>query len=87
MKLDGREFLHRMPPSSIHRMAATQDGTLWLVTPGGLVHSDGTNFTAITHTKTNGICNNPTVGPDESIWFGSDQGLWRYDPSPESGSP
>ncbi|MBI3416254.1 MAG: hypothetical protein HY043_13250 [Verrucomicrobia bacterium] len=82
-KFDGHKFVSHQVEFTVNKLAAAQDGRLWIATMGGLARFDGTNFTAITK-LTSDYCPDLTAGPDGGIWFGSTQGLWRCDPSPDS---
>ena len=76
------------------------DGALWFATiplsweeedigKGGVSRFDGTTWT--TYTTTHGLASNwvnaVAAAPDGTLWFGTDSGLSRFDPtSPEAGA-
>ena len=90
-KFDGSKFV-TLPATNllavpIFKMTATSDGILWIATQKGFARIAGTNLTDIVQTTNNFFCNNPTVGPDGALWFGTgNQGLWRHDPTADPGT-
>ena len=65
-----------LPQNSVHCIAQTPDGFLWLGTSDGLVRFDGLRFTTFANANAPGL---PTqkvfalaVGKDGSLWLGTD---------------
>jgi ligand-binding sensor domain-containing protein/PAS domain-containing protein len=92
-RFDGTNFyqLNRwdgVPQQRITSLLATQDGRLWLgMGDGNLARFDGRSFTYFepssavglqTRSATRGYWN-IQAGPDGSIWFGTDDRLWRFE--------
>lgn len=83
--------LEGLPSHNINSMLVSQDGSLWIATDNGVSHYDGNrfqNFTqtdGLSHSKVWSICSNEKskgLQPDGTggdIWFGTDNGLTRYD--------
>ena len=71
-----------LPSNKIRAIAQTREGFLWVATAQGLARFDGSHFTVF-----NGSTNPELRGggffavleaPDGSIWFGGDNGLFRW---------
>lgn len=70
-----------LPQSSVHSLAQTPDGYLWIATEGGLARFDGTSFTLFDHTdetafRSDDICCLLDRGA-EGLWIGTSDGLVR----------
>jgi len=70
--------------TSVYKIAAGDNDTLWLGTDDGLMRFDGLRFRNVLREA--GLdtftADSPRVARDGSVWFGSwGQGLWRYDPA------
>ncbi len=79
-----------LPQNSVHAIAQTPNGYLWLGTEEGLTRFDGVAFTIYNHANSPGLPSDYiqalTVGRDGTLWIGTDSGLARYRPSLKSGS-
>ena len=71
-----------LPQDTVHAIAQTPDGYLWLGTDEGLARFDGYEF--VTFTKEHGDLPAESItslaaGKDGSLWIGTPDGLARYD--------
>ena len=70
-----------LPQNSVHALAQTADGFLWLGTEAGLVRFDGIGFTSFDHSSTPGLpsgdIRNLLETPDGTLWVGTAEGLAR----------
>ena len=68
-----------LPESSVHSIAQTKDGYLWLATEQGLARFDGVRFTAFNRRDSKSIPSDYVTtllaGRDGSLWIGTDSGL------------
>jgi diguanylate cyclase (GGDEF)-like protein len=73
-----------LPQNSIHAIAQTSDGYLWLGTEEGLTRFDGLQFTTWTHSNAPGLPSEYiqalAAGPDGTLWIGTDSGLTVFRP-------
>lgn len=73
-----------LPQNSVHGIAQTPDGFLWLGTEEGLARFDGTGFTIYSHHRNAGLASDYirvlATGRDGALWIGTDSGLSRQDP-------
>jgi len=71
-----------LPQNSVHAIAQTPDGFLWLGTEEGLTRFDGAEFTTFTHANTPGLPSDYIValaaGGDGRLWVGTDSGLAEF---------
>lgn len=81
-----------LPQNSVHAIAQTSDGLLWLGTEEGLARFDGVRFTVYTRENSDGLASDYiqalAPGQNGSLWIGTDSGLTEYEPSvtnPSSG--
>jgi ligand-binding sensor domain-containing protein/two-component sensor histidine kinase len=70
-----------LPQDTIHAIAQTPDGYLWLGTEEGLARFDGYEF--VSFSKDNGALPDNSVsalsaGPSGTLWIGTSDGLARY---------
>ena len=70
-----------LPQSSVHSVAQTPDGYLWIATEGGLARFDGTSFTIFDHTDesafhSDDICCLADRGA-AGLWIGTSDGVVR----------
>jgi len=74
-----------LPQNSVHAIAQTNDGYLWLGTEEGLARFDGVQFTIISRKSTHGLASDYiqalTASRDGSLWIGTDSGLSHLIPS------
>ena len=74
-----------LPQNSIHAIAQTSNGYLWLGTEEGLTRFDGVRFTTYNHADTPGLPSNYVqalaAGRDGTLWIGTDTGLAEFGPS------
>jgi diguanylate cyclase (GGDEF)-like protein len=80
-----------LPQNSVHAIAQTSDGFLWLGTEEGLVRFDGTAFQIYNRYVVRGLASD-YIGAlladrDGSLWIGTDSGLTHYTVSATSGTP
>lgn len=70
-----------LPQNSVHALAQTADGFLWLGTEAGLVRFDGIGFTSFDHSSTPGLPSGDIrhllETPDGTLWVGTAEGLAR----------
>jgi diguanylate cyclase (GGDEF)-like protein len=75
-----------LPENSVHSLAQTANGYLWLGTEEGLTRFDGVRFVTFTHHNSPGLASNyiATLATDRdgSLWVGTDSGLSHFEPSP-----
>ena len=68
-----------LPQSSVHSIAQTKDGYLWLATEQGLARFDGVRFTAFNHRNSKSFPSDYVTAllasRDGSLWIGTDSGL------------
>lgn len=79
-----------LPQNSVHAIAQTNDGFLWLGTEEGLVRFDGTAFKVFNRRSVKGLASD-YIGAlmadrDGSLWIGTDSGLTHYFDSSDSGA-
>jgi len=71
-----------LPQNSVHAIAQTKDGFLWLGTEEGLVRFDGTEFRIYNRREHKGLASDYIsallAGRDGSLWIGTDSGLTHY---------
>jgi diguanylate cyclase (GGDEF)-like protein len=74
-----------LPQNSIHAIAQTTDGYLWLGTEEGLVRFDGIRFRVFSHRKFPGLVSDYiralAAGTNGNLWIGTDSGLTHFTPS------
>lgn len=79
-----------LPQNSVHAIAQTPNGYLWLGTEEGLTRFDGIEFTTYNHANTPGLPSNYVqalaAGPDGALWIGTDSGLAEFQPSSAAAS-
>jgi signal transduction histidine kinase/ligand-binding sensor domain-containing protein len=71
-----------LPQDTVHAIAQTADGYLWLGTDEGLARFDGYEFVAFTKEHDDLPADSITslaAGKDGSLWIGTQDGLARYD--------
>jgi signal transduction histidine kinase/ligand-binding sensor domain-containing protein len=68
-----------LPQNSVHALAQTRDGFLWLGTEAGLVRFDGIGFTVFDHAPAlpSGDIRSLLETPDGTLWVGTAEGLAR----------
>ena len=82
---DNREYAPRiwrtqdgLPQNKIQAISETQDGYLWIGTPGGLVRFDGARFVVFSRANTPAFLNDSIHtlfgAPGGSLWIGTDGG-------------
>ena len=80
-----------LPQNSVHAIAQTNDGFLWLGTEEGLVRFDGTAFHVYNRhsfkTLASDYIGTLLADHDGSLWIGTDSGLTHYIGSTASGTP
>ncbi|MEW6208496.1 MAG: two-component regulator propeller domain-containing protein, partial [Acidobacteriota bacterium] len=80
--LDVWQIKEGLPQNSVHAIAQTQDGYIWLGTEEGLVRFDGVRFAVFNKKNTPAIKHNRVeallAGRDGSLWIGTDRGLNRF---------
>ncbi|MFO1460966.1 MAG: two-component regulator propeller domain-containing protein [Verrucomicrobiota bacterium] len=71
-----------LPANQIGDLCFSADGTLWLATPSGLSHFDGSRF--INFSERDGLMDKRVTsihpGPDGALWIGTLKGVSRLDP-------
>lgn len=76
-----------LPENSVHAIAQTADGYMWIGTEEGLARFDGSRFIVFTSRNTRGLPSNYvqvlTADRDGSLWIGTDSGLSHFVPSPD----
>ncbi|HTX42739.1 MAG TPA: two-component regulator propeller domain-containing protein [Acidobacteriaceae bacterium] len=74
-----------LPENSVHALAQTKDGYLWMGTEEGLTRFDGVRFATFTYHNAPGLASSfiRTLAADRdgSLWVGTDSGLSHYEPS------
>ena len=71
-----------LPQDTVHAIAQTADGYLWLGTDEGLARYDGYEFVVFNNANSNLPDNSITslaATPDGSLWIGTSSGLTRFD--------
>lgn len=80
-----------LPENSVHSLAQTRDGYLWLGTEEGVTRFDGVQFVTFTFHNSPGLASDfiqvLTPDRDGSLWIGTDTGLTHYVPSATIGKP
>ncbi|HUB17198.1 MAG TPA: two-component regulator propeller domain-containing protein, partial [Acidobacteriaceae bacterium] len=75
-----------LPQNSVHAIAQTTDGYLWLGTEEGLARFDGIQFTLYSRENDENLASDYiqalVAGPNGSLWIGTDSGLTHYTPDP-----
>ena len=75
---------HGLPQNSVHALAQTQNGFLWLGTEEGLARFDGVTFEVFTSHGSNGLASDYVqalaADLDGSLWIGTDSGLTHWVP-------
>jgi diguanylate cyclase (GGDEF)-like protein len=73
-----------LPQNSVHAIAQTADGYIWLGTEEGLARFDGVHFTIFSRENSDGLASDYirvlVPGPHGSLWIGTDSGLSYYEP-------
>lgn len=73
-----------LPENSVHAIAQTTDGYLWLGTEEGLTRFDGVRFVTYTFHNSPGLASDYILAlaasRDGSLWIGTDSGLSHYVP-------
>src|ERR1700733_13383084 len=68
-----------LPQNSVHALAQTRDGFLWLGTEAGLVRFDGVGFAVLDRSSKPALPNSDIrcllAGKDGSLWVGTAEGL------------
>ncbi|HET7100532.1 MAG TPA: two-component regulator propeller domain-containing protein, partial [Terriglobia bacterium] len=71
-----------LPQNTVHALAQTPNGFLWLGTEAGLVRFDGNSFTIYDPNTTPAIPSGDIrcllAGPEGSLWVGTGDGLVRF---------
>lgn len=71
-----------LPQNSVHALAQTRDGFLWLGTEAGLVRFDGSGFLVLDHSSTpalpSGDIRYLLETNDGALWIGTAEGLARW---------
>lgn len=79
-----------LPENSVHSLAQTKDGYLWMGTEEGLTRFDGVRFVTFTYHNSPGLPSNfiqtLVASRDGSLWVGTDSGLSHYEPSGTPGT-
>src|SRR5580700_5433388 len=73
---------HGLPQDTVHTIAQTADGYLWLGTDEGLARFDGYEFVTFTKEHDGLPADSITslaAGKDGSLWIGTQDGLAGYD--------
>ncbi len=74
-----------LPQNSVHAVAQTKDGFLWLGTEEGLARFDGVQFTVYTRRNAPGLASDYiqalAASQDGSLWIGTDSGLTHFVPA------
>lgn len=74
-----------LPENSVHSLAQTRNGYLWLGTEEGITRFDGVRFVTFTIHNSRGLASDfiqvLAPDPDGSLWIGTDSGLTHYVPS------
>jgi diguanylate cyclase (GGDEF)-like protein len=77
-----------LPENSVHAIAQTNDGYLWMGTEEGLTRFDGVRFVTFTFHNAPGLASDfiqtLAASRDGSLWAGTDSGLSHYHASPTS---
>lgn len=78
-----------LPQNSVHAIAQTANGYLWLGTEEGLTRFDGVTFKTYSHGDASGLPSDFVqaleVGRDGALWVGTDNGLAILRPRPDGG--
>ena len=78
-----------LPQNSVHAVAQTPNGYLWLGTEEGLTRFDGVEFTTYNHANTPALPSDYVqalaVDRDGALWIGTDSGLAEFRPSSAAG--
>lgn len=73
-----------LPQNSVHAVAQTPDGYLWLGTEEGLARFDGVHFRVFTRDNSPGLASDYILSlatsANGTIWIGTDSGLSIYQP-------
>src|SRR5450756_1947375 len=79
-----------LPQNSVHAIAQTSNGFLWLATEEGLTRFDGVQFTTYNQANTPHLPSNYVqslaAGRDGTLWIGTDSGLAEFKPSADNRS-
>jgi diguanylate cyclase (GGDEF)-like protein len=80
-----------LPENSVHSIAQTADGYLWMGTEEGLTRFDGVQFVTYTNHNAPGLASDSiqvlAASRDGSLWIGTDSGLSHYVPGASPGQP
>jgi diguanylate cyclase (GGDEF)-like protein len=80
-----------LPQNSVHAIAQTRDGFLWIGTEEGLARFDGVQFKVYNTRNTHGMLSDYiqslAASEDGSLWVGTDSGLSHFIPSPGATRP
>ena len=78
-----------LPENSVHSLAQTKDGYLWMGTEEGLTRFDGVRFVTFTYHNSPGLPSDfiqaLAADRDGSLWVGTDSGLSHYVASGSAG--
>lgn len=78
-----------LPQDSVHAIAQTADGYLWMGTEEGLARFNGTRFTVFTSRNAHGLASDfvevLAAGHHRDLWIGTDSGLSHFSPDPRTG--
>jgi diguanylate cyclase (GGDEF)-like protein len=78
-----------LPQNSVHAIAQTADGFLWVGTEEGLARFDGVQFTVFSSRNTRGLASDYiqalAASRDGSLWIGTDSGLSHFVPAATGG--
>lgn len=78
-----------LPENSVHAIAQTPDGYLWMGTEEGLIRFDGVRFVTYTYHNSPGLASDYILAlaasRDGSLWIGTDSGLSHYVPGASPG--
>jgi diguanylate cyclase (GGDEF)-like protein len=79
-----------LPQNSVHSIAQTPDGFVWLGTEEGLARFDGEDFVLYSSDRDVGLVSDYiqalAAAPDGTLWIGTDSGLTSFTPA-SPGSP
>ena len=74
-----------LPENSVHSLAQTRDGYVWVGTEEGLTRFDGVRFVTYTYHNSEGLASNfisaLAADRDGTLWVGTDSGLVHFVPS------
>ncbi len=80
-----------LPENSVHAIAQTADGYLWMGTEEGVTRFDGVQFVTYTYHNAPGLASDYILAlaasRDGSLWIGTDSGLSHYVAGASPGQP